>query len=238
MIAWYKAFLVQTRWYFSRVLSRLGMALDPSGGRRQRHAKRLAEGGGEGRRRRKRTTHDDEGSIVFDSMQAFGVVKAWAWGEISGPRLQATMSDAYEDQLAILDRVGMSRDFVASSVSSLAALGSHGRYPNNIRRDLLRRLGIVKLPEPLYSDVRMRVPKAGVDDGFEQPVSFPILLPHEWFSQIYHDYPQRFQDMCMGGASTPDVLKGFWKGVVKRRDHDLRFARCAGIKGGSPTRHH
>ncbi|CAK0819926.1 unnamed protein product [Prorocentrum cordatum] len=76
-------------------------------------------------------------------------------------------------------------------VQRLASLGSWGHYPGNIHGQLTRMLGKSMLPDPLDITIPCLDPKTTA----VTEATASILLPHEWFSAMYHHYPAEFHDL-------------------------------------------
>eukprot|EP00959_Pyramimonas_sp_CCMP1952_P054535 1140031-Pyramimonas_sp.AAC.1 len=82
----------------------------------------------------------------FDSEEALDLVKSWAWGEISAASVQKRAQRALRDQQRLLTSRGINTGHASRSLAALAALGSAGRRPNNIKRDLQDWLGDFGIP--------------------------------------------------------------------------------------------
>jgi hypothetical protein len=104
------------------------------------------------------------------------------------------MSNAYFDQVALLRRLHMSADHASKNLKDFAGLGSSGRYPGNIKRDLIATLGDPQVPLPHFEEVPMIASK-GVAGDQVQEVDFPIMLPHEVFAHMYTTHPKRFANL-------------------------------------------
>jgi hypothetical protein len=63
--------------------------------------------------------------------------------------------------------------------------GSSGSYPNNMHRDLAKHLGEPMLPAGFETDMWLLASPSAATLHKQH-----ILLPHEMFASIYHDYPQ------------------------------------------------
>ena len=124
-----------------------------------------------------------EGFYEFDSDLCLFLVKRWCWKARSAPEIQAEAEFAYNDQIALLNSLKLSRDYASRTLREFSRLGAHGRYPNNIKRD----------KEPAI-----------------QEVAFPILPPHKVFKHLYEEYPDRFKQVFLGGNNPKKVLNDFW----------------------------
>eukprot|EP00959_Pyramimonas_sp_CCMP1952_P471063 9497789-Pyramimonas_sp.AAC.1 len=109
-------------------------------------------------------------------------------------------------------------------ISRLAALGQRGNYPGNIHQQLNTMLGRNSLPQPMVLEIPCVDPKTSevalADCG--------VLLPHEWFSALFHRYETEFNYIF--GV---DRLGEFWANAssaatIPWASHAL-FVRCPGI---------
>ena len=74
----------------------------------------------------------------------------------------------------------------------LARLGAHGRYPNNIERDLFR---VLELPVPVHH-VEIPVKDAATRSNIVV-MRAPILLPHEIYHYLFEAcFRAVFGDRC------------------------------------------
>ena len=106
-----------------------------AGGLHQRHAKRQKLSRG--------VVPDDNNDgteigapMVIDSHEAFAWLKTWAWGGMSSSAVQESAMLAYKDQFKLLQRFGISEDYIPVSLRKLARLGSWGEHQGNVNRDL------------------------------------------------------------------------------------------------------
>ena len=194
------------------------MASSSSGGR----------GGGRHQRRKRERSDDERGpttkKATFTSSQAFYSVRSWAWGDISAPQLQATMRQAYDDQVALLARTGKkTRDWISDSLVGLARIGSWGRFHGNMSRDILSFLGDLETPTPFMAKIDLQITKPKPGEPDVQEVSFPFMLPHDTFNWIYEKYPSRFTQLFYGDTDDHGGrLESFWRGVIERKDPRLK----------------
>lgn len=123
------------------------------------------------------------------------LVEKWAWGDLSGPMVQAIASAAVADGATHKD------------LDKLAQLGSHGAHQSNIHRDMLRALKPTPISGALTSmAVFVRKPPAQITK-----VQQPILWPHELFAAIYEHHPEGFVQRLCGGSQ--DNLAKFWNAM-------------------------
>jgi len=87
---------------------------------------------------------------------------------------------------------------------SLAKIGNNGEAPQDMSRDLFRKLPKNLLPLPRY----IRVPVRHKLLGRGRPL-FPFMLPHAVFSAIYHNYPDAWRMVI----APPGEIERFWDEV-------------------------
>ena len=162
-----------------------------------------------------------KGPHVFDSKHALRLVKKWSWGLKSGIQLREEAQDAYDDQLAVLNNVGASREFAQKSLKRLAGLGSSGRHPSNIKDQLVTMLGEPTTTRATCYNIPMKILKPGPGIPNVQDVPVPIFEPHAQASDIYHHNRPRFNKMFLGGCDDGSKLKSFWNAVEKSEDPRL-----------------
>ena len=111
--------------------------------------------------------------------------------------MQAVMRQGHDDQVTLLDKLGASKDHVSASIAQRAKLGTCDKYENNVRRDLVHLLGDMNIPDPFFLDSPMAKVKSPDGAPSAQSRPFPIMLPHEMFSCLCHEYPDRFHDIFL-----------------------------------------
>ena len=129
----------------------------------------------------------------------------WAWGVISPQVVQHLMTLFTQDLTTL---AGDSKDTWGMStylVDILAGLGSDGTISGNIHRDLIRRLPKSPMPSLHYF---MNPLTHKVLGDFES--SMCMILPHELFASLYHNYRDAFFSYVVPGL---DVLADFWDSV-------------------------
>ena len=194
------------------------------GGRRQRElaereiAFMTAQGGS--------SSADDSYVGKFDSKTAFNVVKEWTTGGKSARKVQAEARHAYDDVVETLRKCGKSPDYAPQSLKALSQLGTWGKFPGNINRELKTWLGASDEPSPYMQLVWMNISKPRKLLGKAkrlpkmQQVLFPILLPHLLFHFLFTCRNDDFKDMFIGaGAGNP--VESFWEGVLGSNDPRL-----------------
>ncbi len=137
-----------------------------------------------------------EGPHSKFSNLATHLLKAWTWGLETATEVQRVAHAAFKDGLK------------HPEIQKLAQLGQWGNYPGNIHDQLRRMLGKSKLPEPLDFDVPCLDPKTSTITE----ATCSVLLPHEWFSSLYHEYPAEFEDLF-----APNGLEEFWSKASRIR---------------------
>ena len=93
-------------------------------------------------------------------------------------------------------------------IAHLASLGSNGKYPNNIRSQLIASFtSLVGIVEPLW----IRVPAITTSKALSlMPtwIDHPMLLVNELFDSMFHNFPAYFAKFLGGG------LERFWNKVA------------------------
>lgn len=118
-------------------------------------------------------------NFVANSLLAAFLVEQFAWGHFSPQLIQKIAALACSD----FDRAREQEESSLDDLRNLAQLGSRGAFPNNIHRDLMARMSAqVHLPEPFAINMPFKAP---LGDRMQS-----VLLPHEMFASLYHDYPE------------------------------------------------
>ena len=150
---------------------------------------------------------DSEPDDVPDgsSFLAKTLVEKWAWGLLSTPQVQEIAHGAFRDGLT------------HSQVKQLASLGSWGKCPGNMQRDMMQAIGSDCALTCSTSEVQVNLlgPK-----GNWPSAKLNMLLPHKLFSKMYHARPAAFLESVLGG--TEDNIKAFWKAM---KEHPVVQAR-------------
>ena len=136
--------------------------------------------------------------LAFDSEEALGWVKGWAWNGLSSIQVQQYAHKAYKDQVALLDRLNTSRSHVLVPIEKLARLVSWGRIPGNVNRELNVLLGDLDLPlHELYPlNCKFHKPRSRV--LYVRPnTEFPFLLTHIVFSYLHNHGRATFLKKCL-----------------------------------------
>jgi hypothetical protein len=123
------------------------------------------------------------------------LLNMFAWGEFSPQRVQHIASLCLDDMVKVRDEGAW---FV--ELEELAAIGSHGNHSNNAHRDLMMKVkNLSKLQEPFMETFTFAEPFG------ECPQL--MMLPHETFAHIYHNYPEVWSKSVMPNTSK---LHEFW----------------------------
>ena len=112
------------------------------------------------------------------------LIHMWTWGDMSTPLMQKLAAAAVADGLA------------HDELQKLAALGSHGKYSNNMHSELMTKLQ----PSPIadaVSSMSVYFKKDG-QNSVESHVS--IILPHELFAIMHQKHPDHFAATICGGV--------------------------------------
>ena len=132
------------------------------------------------------------------SILATWLLLQFCWGTMSPQTLQVIAKKAMED----VKKVGGQAELLAD-LSMLSKLGAEGHYENNVHRDLMVKLVTrSKICEQFY----FQLPLKGY--GY---IRSAMLLPHELFSSIYHNYDLAWKQIMCPGV---EALTTFWNGVA------------------------
>ena len=94
----------------------------------------------------------------------------------------------------MVTQVGGTLDF--AEVEAVAAIGTSGAHPQNAMRDSKKKLAVPKLAAATYKfDCVVKSPACRfVLEARQQEV----LLPHEVFHILYHEFPEEFDKWLRG----------------------------------------
>lgn len=135
-------------------------------------------------------------NFVANSLLAAFLVEQFAWGHFSPQLIQKIAALACAD----FDRAREQEESSLDDLRNLAQLGSRGAFPNNVHRDLMARMSAqVHLPEPFAINMPFKAP---LGDRLQS-----VLLPHEMFASLYHDYPEAWKTYIVPDIAT---LSMFW----------------------------
>ena len=184
------------------------VAGNPRGGRQQK-VRRAEEQQASQRSARDLAAHSSASSsagFLLDSYEALSLLKRWCSGDISAVQVQSDCYNIYKDQCALLERLKMSREHVLKSIQTLAALGSWGRLPGNINKELLNLLGDPLYPKPTYFKLNARVEKPRLHGPVvSSDFKFGFILPHVLFFLTYSTTTGQFSSSS-SLASTSRLL--------------------------------
>ena len=136
------------------------------------------------------TLPPDAGDCGSDSHLGKYLIAEFAWGKISAQTVQAIASHAARD---------MEAGSGLAELKKLSSLGAHGRFPNNVHRDLWRHVQDLPRISPATT---VPMPTKSND------MMASLLLPHIMFSSLFHEYQDAFFKLM-----TPDgrgQLEQFW----------------------------
>ena len=112
------------------------------------------------------------------------LLELWGWGLLSTPHLQELAAGARDD--------GALHDII----QRLSAIGSFGKFPGNMRRDLMRNVISDLMPlEPAMVAVPYIAKQSLMEVRF---VEVPVILPSAVFGMLYERYPP-----CLPGTHWP-----------------------------------
>lgn len=144
-----------------------------------------------GARQKLRWAREIEQASIQPSALADHLISQWGWGHMSATSIQKIAAAAVSDGLQ------------HPEVQRLAALGSHGRYPNHAHRDLTNQL----VQTPIKDAVGQIQLTQKYNLAFVTS-THPILLPHELFASMYAHHKEQFVSLLCGGST--DNIGRFW----------------------------
>jgi len=159
----------------------------------------------------------------FDSSLAAHLILQWAWGQMSAVEVQILAQKAFADESQLLAKLGAAAGHGSQSLKMLAKLGSNGRYPGNVHRELLNFMGAPETPQCFHASIHIVVQKPRLNVSVVQEISVPFLLPHVMFNYLFQHHRHLFDELYLG--KTPGgscQLKAFWMEVCKRKDPRVR----------------
>ena len=78
---------------------------------------------------------------------------------LSAPALQTLALTSYNEQVKLLEKLGLSKDFANTSLRKLASLGAFGKFQNKCNAELRTYLGEPDTPAPVLQQVPLLVMK-------------------------------------------------------------------------------
>jgi len=134
--------------------------------------------------------------VAAGSSQLFMyLIYLWSWGFLTLPYCQKIAMYATAD----LTNAGGRR---YDDLTWLGKIGDSGRYPGNMYNETVRRLEPPLVGPPHQCLLPYKTSPLTVDSR-----ASGILLPHEMFSSIYHNYPAIWHTRIV---ETKTVLEEFW----------------------------
>ena len=130
------------------------------------------------------------------SFLAEHLMREWAWGRLSAPKVQQIAFNAEQDGLN------------HPKVARLAALGSSGTHPRNMYQQMVALCDASMLPDGFVFTVPW---KDGCPRGYVT-MAQTMLLPHELFACMYKHYPKAWKKRMV-----PDngELRQFWEEMAE-----------------------
>ena len=177
----------------------------------------------EERRKRRRKKDEESRAPLLDSKAAFHWLQQWSWGKMSS--IEVKKKEAYNnyfDYQRMLHNTHLNEGWMPISIHELAKLGTWGEHPGNINGELKHWLGEPTLPKAMMVTVPMVIPKGPNPSATTKEVAFPIILPHEAISHVYHHHRAWFNMLYIGAHNVEDApLHNFWDTVEARGDPRL-----------------
>ena len=128
------------------------------------------------------------------SFLADSLLEKWSWGQLSPQDVQLLASMACRDMAHLGTRP-------PPDLSFLASLGTDGKHKNNMHKQLLQ-WGNQKCADMAKPYMCRLVFKEPYNSQLQA-----LLLPHEMFSCLYHDYHKSFKQVML---PSDDLLTSFW----------------------------
>lgn len=133
--------------------------------------------------------------VADKSSLASFLLEKWAWGVLSPQDVQQFAAAACQDFLT-------SGATAPADLSFMASLGTAGVHKNNMHKQLMQ-----------WANRRCKeaAPSFTATIRFKEPYGRQIqsfLLPHQLFSNLYHDYPSSWKQIILPST---DRLREFWK---------------------------
>ena len=119
----------------------------------------------------------DDGEQHYTSELGSKALDNWAWGFIGGKETNEYGRASYNDQLKLLRRLGISEEFACPALKKLAELGSTGRNPQNINREISSTFIKGKLKECIFA----------LEDSTACNITIPF---HKLFAALYREFPE------------------------------------------------
>ena len=149
---------------------------------------------------------------VMQSALAQFLIMQWAWGYMSPQDVQRISHLAREDIMRLTGS-----NHTLPDIDILASIGTDGRYPRNMNRDLQAKYGVNRLSKPLTT----QMPMMTLSQEFVAAADQNIFLPHVLFSDLYNHYPNAWRDRI---CPSMEKLNEFWsemEGCPQLRDHPI-----------------
>lgn len=130
---------------------------------------------------------------VIESLLAAFLLQQFAWGFMSPQLIRKIASLAVQDAERAQSTGGVLKD-----LQNISKIGGSGHLDNNMHRDLQPFLSKTKIPPALKAQFPFKT------SGFQQQ---SIVLPHELFAALCHDYPNAWQTVLL---PEQNLLQEFW----------------------------
>ena len=111
------------------------------------------------------------------------ILQKWAWGQYTGAEVQRIAMFAVDDILAFVKASGAHVSNVKSDIQALAGLGTRGRHPGNINRELIAWLSSYPKANAFKTKIEAKILKPKKGRGSIARILMTFLLPHELFHQ-------------------------------------------------------
>ena len=192
-----------------------------------------------GRQQRKRQREESEAISLPTSSEAHSelanhLIDQWSWGLLSAIKVQLLAAKSYQDTAALLDRFNISHDEIPTTLKKLMSLGTNGRHPGNIAKQLVTWLGEPQFVATTNFPIRVKVTKARGGRMSITTLDSPFLLPHLIFAHMYRNTNNKFREKFLGPEVGREArLEHYWSEVERLGDprlHDHPMTKIANWK--------
>ena len=129
---------------------------------------------------------------MLDSQAVWGWLQKWYWGKMSAIDVQKEALNNHSDYQRMLNIIPPNENHMPSSMQQFAQLGTRGAHPGNVNKELKHWLGEPTMPKAMTVAVPLATQKPKTGEPMTKDVQFPILLPHEMISHVYHNHQTLF----------------------------------------------
>ena len=144
---------------------------------------------------------------------------------MSSTEVQNKALRSHNEYQIVLTCIPSNEDYMPRSLYSFAQLGNWEAHNGNVNSDLKKWLGEPTIRIAKMLTVPMSTQKPATGEAMANDIEFPMMLPHEIISHVYHTHPALFSELYIGETSEEDTwgmqLEQCWKTVADRCDPRL-----------------